>query len=92
MRRPAVPREDQFLRLGSFAVGVLLMASAWLAGDLARAHMAAIGSICGAGPDPHCGWCFGTASLALAGLAAFVFALRGPRAAAAPAGPALEGA
>lgn len=77
MRRPAPANEDQILRLGTLAAGVLLMTSAWLAGDLALEHMAAIGTICGAGPGPHCGWCLGAAGLALAGLAALALAWQG---------------
>jgi len=38
--------------------------------------MALLGVICGAGPHPHCGWCYGAASLFLVGLAAFAGALR----------------
>jgi|GEM_PF-2878648 len=76
MRRPALPpfREDQVMRLGAALVGIVLTASAALAADLALEHMRTLGVICGASPHPHCGWCFGAASLGLAGLAAFVFA------------------
>lgn len=77
MRRPALPppREDQVMRLGAGLVGVVLTASAALAADLAAQHMRTLGVICGASPHPHCGWCFGAASLGLAGLAAFAMAL-----------------
>lgn len=67
------------LRLGAALTGIVLMTSASLAADLAREHMLALGAVCGAGRHPHCGWCFGAASLVLAGLAAFISALRGPR-------------
>ena len=76
MRPLSLPREDQVLRLGAAAIGAVLTASAVLAADLAREHMLIIGVICGAGPVPHCGWCYGAASLGLAGLAAFVFAAK----------------
>ena len=79
MRRRAMSHEDQLLRLGAALTGTVLMASAALAGELARDHMVVLGAICGAGPDPHCGWCFGAAGLVLAGLAAFGLAIR-PRA------------
>lgn len=79
MRRPALPTESQALRLGAALTGVLLTASAAIAGDLALTHMRAIGAICGASQAPHCGCCFGAASLGLAGLAAIAWAAR-PRA------------
>lgn len=72
-------------RAGAGAVGGVLLASAGLAADLARDHMGLIGTVCGAGPDPHCGWCYSTAGLVLAGLAAFVVALRPEPAASATA-------
>lgn len=77
MRRSALPRpsEDQVVRAGAALVGVVLTASAALAADLAQEHMRTLGMICGASPHPHCGWCFGAASLGLAGLAAFAVAL-----------------
>ena len=74
-RRGVTPSQDQVLRLGAGLTGVVMLASAGLAADLAAAHMSALGAICGAGSTPHCGWCFGAASLALAGLAAFALAL-----------------
>ena len=77
MRRPAPPREPEILRLGAVLTGVLLVAGALMAGDLARTHMLILHAICGAGPSaPHCGWCFGAASLGSAGLAAFAWAAR----------------
>lgn len=75
MRRPSMPTEAQVFRLGAAFTGVVMMVSAALAADFAREHMLAIGTICGAGPHPHCGWCFGAAGLVLAGLAAFYVAL-----------------
>jgi len=75
MRRPAQLTEGRVFRLGAALTGVIMMTSAALAADLARAHMLAIGTICGASSHPHCGWCFGAAGLVLAGLAAFFAAL-----------------
>ena len=76
MRRPAKLSEPRLVRLGAALTGVVLTASAVIAGDLATAHMQAVGAICGASLAPHCGWCFGAASLSLAGLAAFAYAAR----------------
>lgn len=73
---PANPTEDRILRLGAALAGVIFMAGAALAWEMARAHMALLGTICGAGPHPHCGWCYGAASLVLAGLAGFAYAIR----------------
>jgi hypothetical protein len=81
MRRPAHPIEDVAFRTGAGTVGGVLLTSAGFAADLARDHMVVLGTVCGAGQTPHCGWCFGAAGLALAGLAAFAAALapvRGP--------------
>lgn len=68
--------EDRVLRLGAGLVGAVLLAAASIAASLALQHMETLGTICGAGPAPHCGWCYGAASLTLLGLAAFVFAAR----------------
>ncbi|WP_293456273.1 hypothetical protein [Phenylobacterium sp.] len=76
MRERAASGEDAFLRIGASLLGAVLLLSAALAADLAREHMAALGAICGAGPHPHCGWCYAAASLVLAGLAAFAVAWR----------------
>ena len=76
MRRQPAPTEDQAFRLGAGLTGLVLTASAALAADLAREHMAFVGAICGASSNPHCGWCYGAAGLVLAGLAAFAVALR----------------
>jgi len=76
MRRHPHPNEDRVFRTGAGAVGGVLLASAGLAADLARDHMLQIGTLCGAGPAPHCGWCYGAAGLVLAGLAAVAVALR----------------
>ncbi len=73
---PANVTEDRILRLGAAFVGVVFLAGGALAWDMARAHMALLGTICGAGPHPHCGWCYGAASLVLAGLAGFAYAIR----------------
>jgi hypothetical protein len=73
---PANVTEDRILRLGAAFVGVVFLAGGSLAWDMARAHMALLGTICGAGPHPHCGWCYGAASLVLAGLAGFAYAIR----------------
>lgn len=72
----SAPTEDHILRLGAALSGVVLTASAALAADLARAHMAQLGALCGAGTHPHCGWCYAAAALAFAGLAGFAAALR----------------
>lgn len=80
MRRLTHPTEDRAFRLGAGTVGGVLLASAALAADFAREHMALIGTICGANPTPHCGWCFGAAGLALAGLVAVAVALSPARA------------
>lgn len=68
--------EDRILRLGAGLVGVALLAAAGIAASNALQHMTTLGTICGAGPAPHCGWCYGAASLILLGLAAFAFAAR----------------
>ncbi|RAK62803.1 hypothetical protein [Phenylobacterium kunshanense] len=73
---PANATEDRILRLGAALAGVIFMVGAALAWEMARAHMALLGTICGAGPHPHCGWCYGAASLVLAGLAGFAYAAR----------------
>ena len=75
MRELSPPREDRVMRLGAALIGAVLTASAVLAADLAREHMRVLGVICGADAHPHCAWCYGAASLGLAGLAAFVMAL-----------------
>jgi hypothetical protein len=72
-------REDTVLRLGSGLIGLILTTAAYLSAELARDHMASLGTMCGAGPHPHCGWCYSAASLLLVGLAAFAHATR-PRA------------
>jgi hypothetical protein len=69
MRRP-LPQEDQVLSVGWGLTGVILTAGAALSADLAWAHSQALGVLCGASSSPHCGWCFGAAGLAIAGLAA----------------------
>ncbi|HKP80019.1 MAG TPA: hypothetical protein VJU34_12930 [Phenylobacterium sp.] len=78
MRRPVRPTEDQLLRLGAALAGAIFLASAALAAVIARDHMVALGTVCGAASHAHCGWCLGTAGLVLAGLAAFAAALRKP--------------
>ena len=79
MRRPVPATEDLVLRLGAGLIGALCLASSVLAAELARQHMALLGTICGAGPHPHCGWCYGAASLVLVGLVAFLYAARPAR-------------
>ena len=73
--RPTVD-EELVLRFGAGLVGGVLTVASALSADLAREHMGFLGTICGAGPHPHCGWCFGAASLLLTGLAAFAYAAR----------------
>ena len=68
-------REDRSARLIAGVAGSVLFAGAGLALDLAREHMEIVGTICGASPSPHCGWCYGAAALVLSGLAAFFVAL-----------------
>lgn len=78
--RPPVPfTEDQILRLGAALAGAIFLSSGAIAAELARDHMVALGTICGATDHPHCGWCLGAASLVLAGLVAFAAALRPQR-------------
>ena len=76
MRRQPALTTDDVARLAAVLSGFALTASAVLAADLAREHMARLGALCGAAPHPHCGWCYAAAALALAGLAAFAAALR----------------
>lgn len=76
MRERVASGEDAILRVGAGLLGAVLLLAAALAADLAREHMAALGAICGAGPHPHCGWCYAAASLVLVGLAACAVALR----------------
>ena len=83
MRRLVHPIEDFAFRAGAGTVGGVLLASAGLAADLARDHMILLGTVCGPNPVPHCGWCFGAAGLAIAGLAAFAAAMAPTRATAA---------
>lgn len=79
MRSSVYLREDKILRAGAALCGALFLAASALAADLAREHMSAIGTFCGApATSPHCGWCLGAASLALAGLATFAAAFRQP--------------
>ena len=68
--------EALVLRLGAGAAGGVFLASAALAAEQAREHMALLGTLCGAGSNPHCGWCYGAAGLVLAGLAACFHAAR----------------
>lgn len=82
--------EALVLRLGAGLVGGMLLTAASLAASLARDHMISLGTICGAGSHPHCGWCYGAASLVLAGLAAFSVALRQPSQKAAPCPPSVS--
>jgi hypothetical protein len=79
MRRHPHPIEDRVFRITAGTVGGVLLASAGLAADLAREHMALLGTICGAGSAPHCAWCYAAAALALAGGAAIALAVA-PRA------------
>jgi hypothetical protein len=65
-------------RLGVRLIGLLSLASAGISGLLAREHATLAGAICGAGHNPHCGWCYGAVGFALAGLTALV-AAAGPQ-------------
>lgn len=70
------PSEESASRLAWGGLGLTLLASAGLSGDLARQHMAALGHLCGAAAVPHCGWCYAAAGFALAGVSAFAAAAR----------------
>ncbi|HEX5265080.1 MAG TPA: hypothetical protein VFW13_16235 [Phenylobacterium sp.] len=74
MRRPDLSQPSLALRASAGATGVILIAAAARAAELACARMAAMGSLCGASVAHHCGWCFGATGLALAGLAALAAA------------------
>jgi hypothetical protein len=87
MRSRHTPDEALVLRLGAGLVGCVLLTAASLAASLAREHMIFLGTICGVGSHPHCGWCYGAAGLVLAGLAAFSVALRRPSQETAPCPP-----
>jgi len=75
MRWPPTPIQSRVERLTTGLLGASLLASAALAADLARDHMALRGVICGVAQVPHCGWCYAAVALAVAGLAAWVAAL-----------------
>lgn len=79
MRRAKRLSEDQLMQAGWALTGMVLLAGAVLAAELARRHMALLGSICG-DAAPHCAWCFATAGFALAGVAALGVAIRRPAA------------
>jgi hypothetical protein len=76
MSRRLDANEDATLRNGLGLLGVVLLASAALAVDLAREHMAALSALCGAPEHPHCGWCHAAAGLALMGVTALLAAVR----------------
>jgi hypothetical protein len=80
MQARAELTEDRLFRTGVAILGATLTGAAALSADFARMHMLSLGTVCGADPHPHCGWCFGAASLGLAGLAAFYLALAPARA------------
>jgi hypothetical protein len=84
MRRLTPSAEDFAFRAGAGTVGGVLLASAGLAADFAREHMALVGVICGQAAVPHCGWCYAAAGLFLAGLASFAVALASERPAVRP--------
>jgi hypothetical protein len=65
---PPLPSEETLLRAGWTAAGLALLASAALAAEAAGQHLGGLGEICSAGANPHCAWCFGAVSLAIAGL------------------------
>ena len=67
--------EDKAVRGGTAALGLVLMASAYLAAEPHGSHQHLLGAICGAGHAPPCGWCYGAAGLAFAGLAALLASL-----------------
>ncbi len=74
MRHLTQPSETRPLRLGVALLGILLLASAALAGDTALTHMAALGVICGAASAPHCAACIAATTLGLTGALALVWA------------------
>lgn len=75
MQTKAELTEDRLFRTGVALLGATLTGAAAFSADFARMHMLSLGTVCGADPHPHCGWCFGAASLGLAGLAAFYLAV-----------------
>ena len=78
MPRLPTPDEDAMLRTGLALLGVVLLASAALAFDIARGHIAVIAELCGRA-EPHCGWCYAAAGFALAGAASLLAAVRPAR-------------
>lgn len=78
MRRRLALDESLILRLGAGVIGLVLLAAGSLAASLAGEHMIQLGTICGGGAQPHCGWCYAAVGLGLAGLAAFALAARRP--------------
>jgi hypothetical protein len=75
MRERIAIGEGARSRVGVALAAAVLLPSAGLAAELARAHMASLGVICG-GAHPHCGWCYAAAGLFLMGLAAGAAAMR----------------
>ena len=63
-------------RMGLSFIGLLSLASAGISGLTAWEHATLRGAICGGGHIPHCGWCLSAAGFALAGLVAFLAAVR----------------
>lgn len=75
MRSPSSPN-PYVERVTTGFLGASFLASAALAAGLAQDEMALTGVVCGLGQAPHCGWCYGAVSLALAGFTALALAVR----------------
>lgn len=69
--RPAPMNDDDPTARRLRLAGAVLVAGGLFAAGRAIVHMAALKAICGAGPDPHCGWCFAAVALIAAGVTAF---------------------
>lgn len=79
MRASLAPYQTGAARVTSGLLGAVFLASALLAGELARDEMALRGVICGVThPAAHCAWCYAVAGFAAAAIAAFALALQPP--------------
>lgn len=80
MLRRKITDEETLLRGGLALLAAVLLASAALAFDSARTHMALLSSLCGGADAPHCGWCYAAAGFVVMGAVALFAALRPARA------------